>query len=180
MATTKQVKQQEMQLAWLNRQREKMGMPPLYVDFEMGGNANEMLPQLQQEYLNQLRAGGDPQMEPFQRQFTPENLMQMQQLLQQQDPGGGAIPGLTPEAMQGMQPQGGEQSEYEDAALALENYGFEASPHLIETYVQLRRKDVEPGDMFKLIKSLADAALPMLSRGNQCNYHHNNRRQNVS
>jgi hypothetical protein len=56
---------------------------------------------------------------------------------------------------QPMPPQADPQM-YEEAALALENYGFQPKPHLIETYVQLKDK-VEPGELFKLIQNLANA-----------------------
>jgi hypothetical protein len=153
MATTKQVKQQELQLAWLNRERKKRGMPPLYVDFEMGGDANAMLPMLQQEYLNLLRAGGDTEMPMDQRHMTMGGLPTMQQM----DPGGQSIPGLTPQSEQAMfgdqpMPPQGDPQMYEEAALALENYGFQPKPHLIETYVQLKDKV-----LFKLIQNLANA-----------------------
>jgi hypothetical protein len=150
-------KSNEMQLYWLNRERKKRGMPQIYVDWDDFESANKMMPIIMQERLNMLRAGGDNEMPMDQRHMTMGGVPMMQQM----DPGGQSIPGLTPQSEQAMfgdqpMPPQADPQMYEEAALALENYGFQPKPHLIETYVQLKDK-VEPGELFKLIQNLANA-----------------------
>lgn len=184
MASTKEVKQNEMKLAWLNRERAKQGLPPHYVDFELEGNAAEMLPELQQEYLNLLRSQGAenmPMTPAGNMELTPEELMayayeRQMGSMEGGAPGmgpmpGGQLPGMAPQqdpnqmAGGGMRPPMGEgdmsmgdlpeEQQQMQAAMVLSQHGIRPRPALIQHYLDYIGR-VDPDKLWGTLKRMTE------------------------